>query len=310
MELALEAAATDPTLADPHFALGSAYGLLGRLEQSRQSFLRALELDPNHAASMNNLSVTYSLAGQLDESLYWTRRSWPLSAKAPNDFYHVTVPLLSMRDDELTRRWLAEAERQPDHSRTEITLSHLQVYLGDSAAGLARARAAVERYPGNQEVVIVRNDFAILAGADDAEPLNEAEFRSAPDVPGIVLPESARLRYAFLLQQRGDARARALIEEAESRARGRIAGGDLGYTTFMDVAVARAASGRLEGRACRAATRLRQRLARLRHRRRSIRCSRRSVTIPAFVRCSIAPGATSRPSENAREHAACWIWRR
>ena len=50
--------------------LGSAYGLLGRIEQSRQSFLRALELDPNHVGSMDNLSFTYALAGQLDESLY------------------------------------------------------------------------------------------------------------------------------------------------------------------------------------------------------------------------------------------------
>jgi len=58
-----------------------------------------------------------------------------------------------------------------------------------------------------------------------------------------VLPESSRLRYAFLLLKRGDARARALIEDAESRARARIAAGDLAYTTFMDVAVARALLG-------------------------------------------------------------------
>ena len=56
IKLALEAAAIDPTLADPHMTLGSVYGQFGRLEQARQSFLRALELDPNHGASMNNLS--------------------------------------------------------------------------------------------------------------------------------------------------------------------------------------------------------------------------------------------------------------
>jgi hypothetical protein len=38
-----------------------------------------------------------------------------------------------------------------------------------------------------------------------------------------------------------------LIEDAESRARERIAGGDLGYTTFMDVAVARALLGDSKG---------------------------------------------------------------
>ena len=105
-------------------------------------------------------------------------RSGPIGspAKGPNDFYHVTLPLLWLRDDELTGRWLAEAERQPANPRTEITLAGLQVYRGDTAAALVQARAAVERYPGNQEVVFARNDVAILAGAGDAEVLNEAAF--------------------------------------------------------------------------------------------------------------------------------------
>ena len=55
--LALDAAAIDPTLAAPHFVLGSAYGLLGKLDQSRLAFLRALELDPNHIGSMQNLGT-------------------------------------------------------------------------------------------------------------------------------------------------------------------------------------------------------------------------------------------------------------
>ena len=245
--LALEAAATDPTIAEPHFVLGSAYGLLGRIEQSRLSFLRALELNPSHVGSMDDLAFTQALAGRLDEGLYWARRAWPLSAKGPNDFYHITVPLLWIRDDDLTRRWLAEAARQRDFPRTEITVAALEVYLGDMAGALARARAAVKQYPGNAEVEFTRNDLAVLAGADDAEALNELAFGTAADVPGIVLPVSSRLRYAFLLQRRGDARARALIEEAESRARARVAGGDLAYTTFMEVATARALLGDSKG---------------------------------------------------------------
>ena len=57
IQLAPDAAAIDSTLAAPHFVLGSTYGLLGRLEQSRLAFLRALELEPNHVGSMQNLWV-------------------------------------------------------------------------------------------------------------------------------------------------------------------------------------------------------------------------------------------------------------
>jgi hypothetical protein len=247
IRLALDAAAIDPALAAPHFVLGSAYGLLGRLEQSRLAFLRALELDPNHIGSMQNLSYMYAISGQLDEGLYWARRAWPLSARAAGDAYHVSVPLLLLRDDGLSRQWLANAERLPDYSRTQIIAATLEVYRGDIAGALARVRARAQQDARNSEVSFMRNDLAVLAVADDAEALNEEMFRTAPEVPGIVLPESGRLRYAFLLQRRGDPRARGLIEESETRARARIASGDLAAATFMEAGVARALAGDANG---------------------------------------------------------------
>ena len=247
IRLAQEAAAIDSTLATPHFVLGSAYGLLGRLEHSRLAFLRALELDPNHTGSMHDLSYTYAISGQLDESLYWARRAWPLSARGPNDAHHISSPLLLLRDDELSRRWLAHAERLPDLSRTQITVAMLEVYRGDMAGALARVRARAQKEAGNAEVRFTLNDLAVLAAADDAEPLNEEMFRTAPEVPGFLLPESGRLRYAFLLQRRGDPRARGLIEESETRVRARIASGDLAAATFMEAGVARALVGDATG---------------------------------------------------------------
>ncbi len=247
IRLALDAAAIDSTLAAPHFALGSAYGLLGRLEHSRLAFLRALELDPNHTGSMQNLSYTYAISGQLDEGLYWARRAWPLSARGANDAYHISVPLLLLRDDELSQRWMDDVERLPDHSRTEITAATVEVYRGDIAGALARIRAGAQKEAGNLEVRFTLNDLAVLAAADDAETLNEAMFRTAPDVPGVLLPESGRLRYAFLLQRRGDPRARGLIEESETRVRARIASGDVAAATFMEAGAARALVGDANG---------------------------------------------------------------
>ena len=241
--LALEAVAIDPALADPHFTLGSAYGIKGRIEQARLSFLRALELDPNNTSSMSNLSYTYALGGRLDESLYWARRMFPLSAKRASAYYHVAVPLLWLRDDQLTRRWLTDAEQQPAHPRTQIMLAALQVYDGNSSAALARMRAATAQFAGDSEAAFTLNDLAILAAAPDAEALNERMFRSSPEVAGVLLPESGRVRYAYLLQKRGDARARSLLEAAESSARARIAVGDIAANTFVDLAAARALQG-------------------------------------------------------------------
>jgi TolB-like protein len=247
IRLAQDAAASDPTLAAPHFVLGSAYGLLGRLEQSRIAFLRALELDPNHVGSMQNLSYALALSGQLDESLYWARRAWLLSARGPGDAYHISVPLLLLRDDELSRRWTAHAERLRDFSRTQITVATLEVYRGDIAGALARMRARAQKEAGDSEVRFTLNDLAVLAAADDAETLNEEMFRTAPEVPGLLLPESGRLRYAFLLRRRSDARAPGLIGESETLARARIASDDHAATTFMEAGVARALVGDADG---------------------------------------------------------------
>jgi hypothetical protein len=190
---------------------------------------------------MQNLSASQAIAGQLDESLYWARRSWPLTAKAPNDFFHISFPLLPMRADELSRRWLAEAApAHRAHARDPGRVSRRHDRR-------ARAGTSAQEFPGNQEVAFLLYDLAVLAGANDALALNEIAFRTSPDVTGVVLPESSRLRYAFLLQQRGDARARRLIEEAAAGARARIAAGDVASNRFMDVAAAAALQGDTKG---------------------------------------------------------------
>lgn len=244
--LATEAAQLDPTLAAAHFVLGSAYGLKGQTERSRSSFLRALELDPSHVGSMLNLSFVNAITGNL-EGVYWARRAFPLSAKAGNEYYHVAVPLISLRDDELTWRWLAAAERQfPDFSRTPLMVAAAEVLRGDGAGALIRVRAAA--FPTNSEVTLTLADLAIIMNAEDAEALSEAMLRATPDVGGFLLPETGRLRYAYALNKRGDtSRAKRLLVEAESRARQRVAAGDVAPPIFLELAAARAMQGDTKG---------------------------------------------------------------
>ena len=252
-----------------------ACGLLGRLEHSRLAFLRALELDPNHTGSMHDLSYMRDQWATRREPLLGPTRAWPLSARGPNDAHHVSSPLLLLRDDELSR-WLAHAERLPD-SRTQITVAMLEVCAATCGRAGPGSRQGAER-AGNAEVRFTLNDLAVLAAADDAETLNEEMFRTAPEVPGFLLPESGRLRYAFLLQRRGDPRARGLIEESETRVRARIASGELAADVHGSRRRA-CARRRRHRRVCRASARLRRRLAGLwdrHHRSHAGRCARRS----------------------------------
>jgi serine/threonine protein kinase/Tfp pilus assembly protein PilF len=205
ISLAKAAATLDPTLAAPHFALGSAYSQKGFGDQARLSFLRALELEPNHMGSMSNLSIHESHFGRFDESLYWARRVWALSAKGGNDGYHLGVPLLSLRDDDLTAEWLRRSEqRSPAEPRIQILLTTLELLRGRDAEALARARRAAERSPKNEEVKYVLRDLAFILGTSDVVPLVRTGFEAAPDLPsGWLAFETMRTRYAFLLKKAG-----------------------------------------------------------------------------------------------------------
>ena len=72
----------------------------GRDAQSRQAFLRALELNPNYATAMSNFSVLDTWLGHLDEAVdSGTPGVRPFGKARGNDFYHLIVPLLSIRAD-------------------------------------------------------------------------------------------------------------------------------------------------------------------------------------------------------------------
>ena len=210
----------DPTLSYGYYALGTAYGRKGLAAQSRQAFHRALELDPNNTSAMNNFSNEEGRRARWDEGAYWGRRSFLLSGKGANDFYHLINPLFNLRADAEVRVLLEEAERgAPYHSRIQRLLAWLDVFEGRVDRAQKRADELIARFPSSEEVKFFRAEFAFLLDAADlersVEPLMErsASGRGASAV-------SHRLKYAYALRKRGDTvKAAALVAEADREAR-------------------------------------------------------------------------------------------
>ena len=234
----------DPALPSPHFALGTAYGIKGMGPLSRQAFLRAIELDPNNNSAMNNLSIAEMQYGRLEDSLYWARRAFVRSGKHGNDYYHLTAPMLSLRADSEFRVLLEEAERRPDGwYRVPMMLAMLELLEGRQEAAVARADALAEREPKNEEVRMFRADVAFLLNAPDLEArLAPLMDRSATS--HLFAAESVRLRYAYVLKQRGDAaRAATLIAESQQFARQQIDAGNDHPVPRVELAAAAALRG-------------------------------------------------------------------
>jgi TolB-like protein len=233
----------DPGLPMGHFVLGTAYGMKGMDAQSRQAFLRALELDPNSTSAMNNLSIEERIHGRLDEGLYWGRRAFTLSGKAAGGLFHLIVPMLDLRADAVNRMLLEEGERRfPDNARLQSVLAMLDLLEGQSERAVSRTNALVARAPRNEEVKFHRADLAFLLDAPDLEAALEPLMQqSASNYSFWGVALSARLRYAYALGKRGEsAKAAALIAEAERIARERIDAGN--QTPGLRVELAAAAA--------------------------------------------------------------------
>ncbi len=217
----------DPSLPYTHFALASGYAMQGRDTQSRQTFTRLLELDPNHGLGMSNFSVLETWFGRFDEAALWGRRAFELSGKRGNDFYHLAAPLLSLRADAETRRLLEEAERRfPTHPRVHMLLSLLELFEGQVDKAVVRTRQLVARSPKDEEARIHSADIAFLADSPELGSIVEPLMAQSASIY-VTIAETIRLRYAYVLAKRGEpAKAAAQIAEAERVAHQRIDAGN------------------------------------------------------------------------------------
>jgi eukaryotic-like serine/threonine-protein kinase len=214
----------------------------GQGARSRQAFLRALELNPSDGGLLSNFSVAEMQYGRLDEAVYLGRRGFMLSGK--RGFYHLVLPILTIRADAESRILLEEAERRtPTNSRVQMMLGMFELLEGRGDKALARSKAIAEREPKNAEMSFHRADIAYLTDSPELESLLAPLVDQSP-TNRLWGGESVRLRYAYALQKRGEsARSKVLAAEAERYARERTAAGDDTPVQRVELAAAAALRG-------------------------------------------------------------------
>ena len=248
IEQAQRAVEMDPTLGRAHWVLASGYAVKGWAAKSRQEFLRAQELDPSEKDPIANLAVLESeILGRHDESLVWGRRLLDRPPVDSTTIYHIAWPLLFLRDDAVSERWLTEAEaRFPDRPRLQYLLAGLDYLRGNEPAALSRVRTMTEANPGFEEGLGVSAELSFLTGAADAEAQIGRLYRNTPGLTAsaFLKPETHRTTYAYILMRRGERdRAAALLAESAKESHAALAEGNEGQRVPVDIAAIHAVKG-------------------------------------------------------------------
>ena len=248
--IAQRAIELDPTLPSAYTALASAYGQKGWASRSREAFQKALSLDPGGAGggALSNIAVLDSeVLGRHDDAIVSARRLLQIPPVRPGIIYHVAWPLLFLRDDATTDRWLTEGlKRAPDNPRLQYLKAALLYLQGEEAAALALARKIIEERPAFEEGLMVTSELAYLTAAPDAEAQIERQFHRSPGIETgpMLKQESYQTSYAYLLMARGErSRAATLLAEALTRAHKALESGNENQRVPFEIAAIHAARG-------------------------------------------------------------------
>ena len=248
IEEATKAVAMDPQLGRAHLALATAYGQKGWAAKARPAFLKTLEFDSGEMSALTNLAVLESeVLGRHDAAIAWARQRLGRRPTDSSAFYHLSWPLLFLRDDAVTDRWLSEGQRRfPRNPRLQYLRAALQYLQGDEAGAMAGARRITDEQPAFEEGLMVQAELAFLTGAPDAEQLIERMQRRTPGLLSgpLLKQESNRTTYAWLLMARGErARAASLLSQALDHAKVVLAEGNENQRVPFEIAAIHATQG-------------------------------------------------------------------
>jgi TolB-like protein/tetratricopeptide (TPR) repeat protein len=245
LEAAHQAIAIDPELPGPYHALGLNLQQMGRLQEALPAYAKSVELNPSGRNGINDFSMGLVTAGRCDEALAFVTRSLALSPNVGSTPYNVGLALLCLDDDARADRYLtAAAARFPNAHRIQVVLAFLDLKRRRTPAAVERIRAALEKSPGNVELLIAHAEIVTFAGTADAAEIVASLVPRAADALFHTSWYPVKLAHAYHLQQRGQqAEAAKIIDAVLEANRRSIVGGADWPIVFAQNAAARALRG-------------------------------------------------------------------
>ncbi len=162
---------------------------LGRLDEARDEYLRALNIDPEEVNVINSLGVCYGQLGRMDQALDCFQRARDLDPDNIMTHFNLGFALAALgRRDEGIAALTRAAELDPDHGDVRLQLGRLLLLEGltdEAERHLERAAAAARPRPlcwrllgdiqwsrGHLDQAVALYQKAVKAAPLDAESLS------------------------------------------------------------------------------------------------------------------------------------------
>jgi TolB-like protein len=247
-QLALEALELDPLLPRGHYALGSALGMLERMEEAGAAFARTYQIDPGFSSVLSDGSIHLTNRGEPAAGLEMAFHAVRLDPNDPNERWHAYMPLLFLGDQTRVGAWLklARDEGMAFH-RLSAAEAELALVRGNPEQAAERARVMLERYPDTPEAQTMGHQLLFLTGhTAEATEFLLAEGRRRPEawVIGHLAPRSLRTLMGYVLaEQARESEAERLFDESLKDSELAVANGSTYQGRALDAASIHAVRG-------------------------------------------------------------------
>lgn len=164
IEKAQKALSIDPLLAEARRSLGYSYLRQGQVQKALDSYLTAVELNPNYYDVWAGLSWIYETKGEYDDGVLAALRAHRL---APNELFALFYLVHNLKYLSFDEEVLAYTEKMlkldPLYVGARLFQPQLAIYHGDSAKAMRYAEKIVEDLPNHAYAMVGAASMAYMA---------------------------------------------------------------------------------------------------------------------------------------------------
>jgi tetratricopeptide (TPR) repeat protein len=174
--------------ATEYFGQASAHEAAGRLEQAKELYLKAIELDPGFCDAMDNVGRIFRVLGEFDEAILYYKRSLEVLPTNQVALMNQGVAYLSAgRHHDATDTYQQLTQLAPENPEGHYGLGLVYTELGQWESAVSNYLAAEELYVERDSALVsdvrisVANCYLVMGDAVQARDYLELVWDSEPD---------------------------------------------------------------------------------------------------------------------------------